>query len=113
MDLKRKIRIFILVTFLVAFLSFILPFVYFMAFPATDETSKWAQQLPKGTVVEYCLNINSFERNEKQVVRWDFRWAAPGTFAVSMPAPHFNRCGYSPWLPPIKYPASMGIIQSD
>lgn len=113
MDLKWKIRKVILVIFLVAFLSYILPFAYFMAFPATGETTKWAQQLPKGFVVEYCLHVYYVERNEKQTTRWEFSWAAPETFAFSLYAPPFIRCGYLPWVPFIKYPAPFGTIQSD
>jgi hypothetical protein len=104
MNQKKITKRIIAIVCLFAILSCLLPFAYFIAFPATDETSKRVTKLPKGIIAEFCYNFNSFERDEKKGFLMDIRWAAPGTFAVSMPSPNFTRCGYILWLPFIKLP---------
>jgi hypothetical protein len=102
---------FIILSCLVVSLLCILPFSYFMAFPATDETSRQATQLPKGIAVEFCFNFHAFERDGKHDFETEIRWAAPGSFAVNLRSPYFTRCGYLPWLPFVEYPEKPGIIR--
>ncbi len=100
---KRVKQIFLIACIIAAF-SCCLPFTYFLVFPATDETSRKAQSLPSGIIVEYCFNYDRYPNYGKGAFLMDLRWAAPGTFAVSMRSPYFSRCGYLPWIPFIKYP---------
>jgi len=104
MSLQEVARWIIVAVCLIVILSCLLPFAYFIAFPATDETAKQATGFPKGIIAEFCYNFDSFERDGKQDFLMDIRWASPGTFAVSMPSPNFTRCGYVPWLPFFKLP---------
>jgi hypothetical protein len=101
---KKLIKKVIITISLTAVLSCLLPFVYFVAFPATEETSKKATQVPKGIIAEFCFNFETFKSERKVNFLMDFRWSAPGSFAVSMPSPYFTRCGYIPWMPFISYP---------
>jgi hypothetical protein len=92
-------------------LSCLLPFSYFIVFPATEEIAKKATHLHKGLILEFCFNFGVFESDGEPTFLLDIRWAAPGSFAVSMPSPYFTRCGYVPWLPFVEYPeyAFIGI----
>ena len=103
MKSAKLVKRIIMIVCLIIIMSYLLPFAYFLAFPATDETSRQATKLPKGIIVEFCFYVQDFSMG--------LVWAAPGTFAVSIHPLYFARCGYLPWLPFVKLPehASLGI----
>jgi hypothetical protein len=98
---KNVIKKAIIVVFVISVLSCLLPFTYFMFFPADDSTRKEILMLPKDIVAEYCFN---YWKSPDHLVNVDFRLGRPGVFAFGIPSGHFTRCGYIPWLPLLSLP---------